>query len=264
MESVFRFESHSLHGIPDIRQSQWTGLKITAIVRVQAMQDYSLRVKIDGARLVTLNGDVELTEANRIAGNGFQEGGSLILNQFSPEFKKHLETPVLVHLKRGVVQEFFVTRDEPVSVTNLKRSLLSQLQLDISGPHQMYGRQGSYHKVLEESVLGRCDTIYNVIPLTAARVIELERSWHDEESMAHLQPSELGKKACENKQYFEIQKTRDLDHCAYRPVFQHGSGAEFNGDFSKARVGSLYSVNTLFKFRFNFFSLLQLVFQSNI
>merc|ERR1712061_801036 len=163
------------------------------------------------------------------------------------------ETPILVHLKRGLVEEFFVARDEPTSVTNLKRSLLSQLQLDVSGSQQVGGEitQGlaksivsgrqAYHKVLEESVLGRCYTMYTVVPLTTARVMELERSWYDEESMAKLQPSTAGKIACENKQYYEIIKTRDLDQCSYRPVFQHVSGAEFSGDVSKAHTGNLFT-----------------------
>merc|ERR1719167_1638719 len=216
------------------------GLKIMANVRVQALQDYTLRVKIDNAQLVTLNGEIDLTDANRIVENGGANSDSLRDN-FPPEFKRHLETPILVNLKRGVVEEFFVAQNEPMSVTNIKRSLLSQLQLDISGSKQAISRQGSYHKVLEESVLGKCYTMYNVIPLTPARVMELERSWYEEESMPNLQHSNEGKKACENKQYYEIIKTRDLNHCDYRPVFQHVSGAEFSGDVSKARAGSLFT-----------------------
>merc|ERR1712126_514052 len=42
------------------------GLKIMANVRVQALLDYTLRVKIDNAQLVTLNGEIELTDANRM------------------------------------------------------------------------------------------------------------------------------------------------------------------------------------------------------
>merc|ERR1719193_1062357 len=204
------------------------------------MQDYTLRVKIDDAQIVTLNGDVDLNEDNRLAVNGGQESGALHLD-FPPEFKQHLETPVLVHLKRGLVEQFFVSRDEPISVTNLKRSVLSQLQLNISGSQQVIEHQGSQHKVLEESVLGNCYTTYNVIPVTPARAMGLERSWYEEESMANLQHSNEGKKACENKQYYEIIKTRDLNHCDYRPVFQHVSGAEFSGDVSKARVGTLFT-----------------------
>merc|ERR1719209_2385421 len=95
------------------------GLKIMANVRVQALQDYTLRVKIDNAQLVTLNGEIEVTDANRIMENGGANSDSLRDN-FPPEFKRHLETPILVNLKRGVVEEFFVAQDEPMSVTNIK------------------------------------------------------------------------------------------------------------------------------------------------
>ena len=242
MESVFRLESQVLTSIPEIKQSQMAGLKIMANVRVQALQDYTLRVKIENAQLVTLNGEIDLTDANRIVENGGANSDSLRDN-FPPEFKRHLETTILVNLKRGVVEEFFVAQDEPLSVTNIKRSLLSQLQLDISGTQQTISRLGSYHKVLEESVHGKCYTMYNLIPLTPARVMELERSWYDEESMAKLHYSDEGKKACENKQYYEIIKTRDLDHCTFRPMFQHVAGAEFSGDASKSRVGNLMTVD---------------------
>jgi hypothetical protein len=44
-ESVFRFESQVLTGIPDIRNSQFSGMKLHAQARVQAFPDYTLRVK---------------------------------------------------------------------------------------------------------------------------------------------------------------------------------------------------------------------------
>ena len=249
MEKVFRFESQVLTGIPDIDNSQFAGVKVMAKVRVQSFQDYTLRIQIEDSKLITLNGKIDLTDANRIIGNGGSRSGSQ--SSFPQEFKTHLESPILVHLKRGLVESFYVAQDEPVAVTNLKRSLLAQLQLDVTGAQQrvgneiaqISGRQGAYHKVLEESVQGKCTTIYNVIPLTTARVMELERAWYDEETMAQLTPSTEGKDACENKPYYEIIKTRDLDHCSYRPVFQHVSGAEFSGDVSKAHAGNLFTVN---------------------
>ena len=95
MESVFRFESQVLTSIPEIKQSQMAGLKIMANVRVQALQDYTLRVKIENAQLVTLNGEIDLTDANRIVENGGANSDSLRDN-FPPEFKRHLETTILV------------------------------------------------------------------------------------------------------------------------------------------------------------------------
>merc|ERR1719312_1742869 len=63
------------------------GLKIMANVRVQALPDYTLRVKIDDAQLVTLNGEIKLNDANRIVKHGGANSGSLH-ESFPPEFKK--------------------------------------------------------------------------------------------------------------------------------------------------------------------------------
>ena len=248
-ESVFRFESQLLKGIPDIRNTQYAGLKITAQVRVQAFQDYTLRVKMENPRFVTLNGQITLSEANRIIGNGGPHSGHKDVSLGS--FQRYLEEPIVVHLKRGLIENFFVSQDEPVSVTNIKRSLLAQLQLDVTGSQriaadipQMGRAQGLYHKTLEESVVGKCHTMYNIIPMTPARVIELERAWEEEERSAQLTPSEQGKKACEHKTYYEIIKTRDLDNCHFSPQFQHVSGARFSGDVTKAHQAHLATVSS--------------------
>ena len=248
MEKVFRLESQVLTGIPDIDNSNFAGFKLMAKVRVQSFPDYSLRMKIEDSELVSLNGQIDITETNRVIGNGGSRSGSQ--PSLPQEFKQHLEAPVEVHLKRGLVQSFYVAQDEPLAVTNIKKSLLSQLQLDISGSQlienempQVSSRQGNYHKVMEESVQGKCTTLYNIIPLTPARVMELERAWYDEETMAQLTPSTEGKKACENKQYYEIIKTRDFDNCRFRPVFQHFSGMEASGDVSKSKFGNLFTVS---------------------
>ena len=247
-ESVFRFESQVLTGIPDIRNSQYAGLKIMANIRVQAFADYTLRIKMEQPRFVTLNGEISLTEARRIIATGGSKSGAK--EQLPQEFLQQLEEPVLVHLKRGLVENFFVSRDESVAVTNIKRSVLSQLQLDVSGSQrvesavsQMFHNQQAYHKTVEESVLGKCHTMYNIIPMTQTRVMELERAWLAEERAAQLAPSEAGKMACDGKTYYEIIKTRDLDHCHYNPTFQHVAGADFSGDASKSHVGTIQTVS---------------------
>jgi len=245
-ESVFRFESQVLTGIPDIRNSQYAGLKLMAQVRVQSFPDYTLRVKIEQPRLVTLNGEVSLTEARRIIATG---GPNANPKEALPQgFKTHLEEPVMVHLKRGLIENFFVSRDEPLSVTNIKRSVLAQLQLDVAGAQpiaggigQGAGAKGLQHKVVEESVIGKCHTMYSVIPMTKARVIELENEWYTEETEAQLAPSVKGKQACEGKTYYEIVKTRDLDQCHFIPAFQHVAGAELSGDVTRSHVANYQS-----------------------
>ena len=256
-ESLFRFESQVLTGIPDIRNSQYAGLKLKANVRVQAFPDYTLRLKLEQPQFITLNGEISLTEARRIIGTGGANSGAK--EQLPQEFRRFLEEPVLVHLKRGLVESFFVSQDEPVAITNIKRSLLSQLQLDITGAQRyetetnrldlgqgaQLNAEVQYFKVIEESLHGKCHTMYNVYPMTPARVLELEQTWAEEEQKAQLTPSVEGKAACEGKKYFEIVKTRDLDHCHFAPAYQKVSAAEFNGEITKSHIGNLMTVSNL-------------------
>ena len=244
-ESLYRFQSQILSGIPEIRNTQLAGVTLKANIRVQALRDSTLRVKIERPELISLNGQVGLTKAGRVIGNG----GALANAKTSlpQEFQAHLEKPFLVHLKRGLVKSFFIDPKEPVSITNIKKSFLSQIQLDVTGvlafqPHKCYKTVKN-----EESTIGRCPSLYSINALTPARVVELERLWEQEEQEAQVSASTQGKAACSGKQYYEIIKTRDLDNCEFRPAFQQVSGAEFNGDVTKASIGDMMTVSTYFR-----------------
>ena len=65
---------------------------------------------------------------HRINGTLELPAGPVVLKSFLG----YLEETVLVQLKRGHVKSFFVGRDEPNDVTNIKRSFLSQIAVDIS------------------------------------------------------------------------------------------------------------------------------------
>ena len=266
-ESLFRFESQVLTGIPDIDKSHYAGVKLMANVRVQAANDYTLRVKLEQPRFMTLNGEISLTQAYRVIGNGGPRANAK--EHLSQQFRKFLEEPMLVHLKKGLVQSFFVARDEPVAVTNIKRSLLAQLQLDISGSQvsetesNMIGSGAPaevkipFYSVLEGSLHGKCRTMYNVNPLTNARAIELEQLWEKEELQAQLTPSAEGKAACEGKKYFEIIKTRDYDACKSSPAYQAASGIDLNIDVTRTNAGNVMTVSCL-----NFFLIMLWRFHS--
>ena len=242
-ESLYRFQSQILSGIPEIRNTQLAGVTLKANIRVQALRDSTLRVKIERPELISLNGEVSLTKAGRVIG----DGGALANAKKSlpQEFQAHLEKPFLVQLKRGLVKSFFIDPKEPVSITNIKKSILSQIQIDVTGvlafqPHQAKTVQN------EESTIGRCPSLYSINALTPARAVELERLWEQEEQEAQVSTSTQGKAACSGKQYYEIIKTRDLDNCEFRPAFQQVSGAEFNGDVTKASIGDMMTVSTNF------------------
>jgi len=258
-ESVYRFESQVLTGIPDIRNTQFAGLKLAAMARVQAFQDYTLRIKLEQPRFITFNGDISFTEANRIIGNGGQQSDAQ--ERLPQEFRRFLEEPFEVHLKHGLVQSFFVSHNEPVAITNIKRSVLSQLQLDVSasqriepnsidlGERAQLSGEVAYFKTAEESLYGKCETLYNIYRLPEYRANELEQLWEQEETAAHLQPSQGGKAACDGKDYFKIIKTRNFDHCSYIPIYQRFIGGEASIDATRTHAGKLMAVSiSLFVF----------------
>ena len=92
------------------------GLGIDTEVRVQAFADHTLRLKFENCRIFhkmngTLDSPVSPIVSNYILG--------------------YLEETVLVQMKRKHVKSFFVGREEPNAVTNIKRSFLSQITFDI-------------------------------------------------------------------------------------------------------------------------------------
>ena len=256
-EYLYRFESQVLTGIPDINKSHYSGIKLSAQARVQAQNEYTLMVKLDQAKFMALNGEIELNEANRIIENGGPRSGAK--EQLPAEFKQLLETPFKVQLKKGLVEKFSILPNEHVAVTNIKRSLLAQLQLDVSQAH-LHELESNrinvgapidvtlpYYSVIEQSLLGRCRTNYNVNQLTEARALELEQEWKKEESMARLTPSDATKAGCTGKKYYEVIRTRDLNSCDSKPVFQKVSGADANIDVSRTNTGNLMSVRNNMK-----------------
>ena len=109
-EKVFQFESKIPNDSPD-------GLGVKTQVRVQAFADHTLRMKFESSHLF-----------HRINGTLASPVGPVVLKSLLG----YLEETVLVQLKRGHVKSFFVGREEPNDVTNIKRSFLSQIAVDIS------------------------------------------------------------------------------------------------------------------------------------
>ena len=110
-EKIFQFESKIPNDFLD-------GLRIKTQARVQAFADHTLRLKFQDSHLYhRINVTLDFPVAPDVS--------KLLLG--------YLEETVLVQLKRGHVKSFFVGREEPNAVTNLKRSFLSHITSDTPG-----------------------------------------------------------------------------------------------------------------------------------
>jgi len=240
-ENVFQYESYVLRRIPEIKESHVAGVRLFSKVRVQSFSDFSLRIRVEEPRFFTLNGEVVLTETGRVVNR--QSPESVKETVIPTEFKTHLTEPFLVYLKNGLVQSVRVSKEEPVSVTNIKKSILAQIQLDIAATrrseletNQIHVPSStnevsdliSYFTTSEESLQGECMTEYTIHKLPQWKITELEESWTMEQqqilgtgsssSSIHREVPEV-KTECEGKAYFKITKTKNLSQCKVHPVF---------------------------------------------
>ena len=141
-------------------------------------------------------------------------------------------------MKSGVVESFLVSKNEPSSVTNIKKSILSQIQLDVAGTRRSQletnhiqlpvseegsvSEQISYFTTMEESVQGECLTEYTIHKLPQWKINELEEAINMEELKVkdfNLSESEA-KTVCQGKPYYLITKTKNFEQCKRTPFVQ--------------------------------------------
>jgi len=227
-EYQYRYESKIDFSIPEIRADQKSGLRLAAVLRVQAQNDFSLLIKATQPRFLTINGLAhEEVEA-----------------PIPAAFKTHLEAAFKVNLRKGVFEAMFVDAAEPVAVTNIKRAIVSNLNMDLSasrrtevmsneveiGAEALFDHQSFFH-VREQSLHGDCQTIYNIHPLATYEAMEIEEQLETIEKQRSLEEHllgglSLGRDICEGKKYWQITKTRDFKNCIERPVFQKWYGIQ--------------------------------------
>jgi len=236
-EMVFNYQSQVLTGIPEISQSHWSGIKMNAKVTVQSFADYSLRLKITEPEFLTINGqNIKLSETGRVLREQ-ESSDSVKVESLTEEFRRFLLEPFMAHMKAGVVESLMVSKNEPASVTNIKKSILSQTQMDVAGtrrseletnhiqmPVSEEGiEQISYFTTMEESVQGECMTEYTIHKLPQFKINELEEAWRIEELKVkdfNIESESEAKAICEGKPYYLITRTRNLDQCKKTPFFQ--------------------------------------------
>merc|ERR1711922_21680 len=152
------------------------------------------------------------------------------VEEVSETIKTWLESPMTVYHKAGRVERIETENGEPEFIVNIKKSLVSQLQHDISksltsdestnkvrrGDEELYIPT---FKTEETSILGKCETIYSVSRLPENLVQEFEEEERERRTRDYETKREEEEKLCEGKPYYEILKTKNLDNCVERPVY---------------------------------------------
>jgi len=235
-EFIFHYQSQVLNGIPEISQSHWSGIKMNAKVHIQSYSDHTMRFRVAEPEFFTINGEnVKLSEETGRVLREQESSEAIKVESLTEEFKRYLLEPVLVHMKSGVVESFLVSKMEPTSVTNIKKAILSQIQMDVAGTRRTMiesnhiempiSEEGwlSYFTTMEESVQGECLTEYTINKLPQFRINELEEAWRMEELKVkdfNVESESEAKTVCEGKPYYLITKTKNFEQCKRTPFFQ--------------------------------------------
>merc|ERR1712055_370376 len=224
-EYRYKYSSQVLTGIPEINK-QFSGVRLTSEVRIQPKHDSTCIIKIESPKIVSYNDeDMEIT------GDWTPKETHGKVEEVSETIKTWLESPMTVYHKAGRVERIETENGEPEFIVNIKKSLVSQLQHDISksltsdestnkvrrGDEELYIPT---FKTEETSILGKCETIYSVSRLPENLVQEFEEEERERRTRDYeTKRVEEEEKLCEGKPYYEILKTKNLDNCVERPVY---------------------------------------------
>merc|ERR1711887_508759 len=135
------------------------------------------------------------------------------------ELVKALESPIELIHQNGEVQEVKVSELEPNWVTNLKKSLVSVVKVQlpsnqIKESNSLRGTESipKIWKVMEHGIDGKCETTYQTNEIPESYIQEL------------VETGLVQKERCLNQKIYEVMKTRDVNNCVERTAFQSDSG----------------------------------------
>ena len=177
-EYRYGWTSQVLSGIPELNH-QYSGLRLVGEVVVQADSDSTLRVRVDNPKMRVYNDVLDLDEDYLAVGSGSGEA------DISREMEQWLETPFKVYHKGGLVEKMEFEKEEPEFIVNIKKGLMSKLQLDFSksksdeslSQNQIQRSETSMpvFKTMEGSVIGECETTYTINKLPSFMSLEFEQ-----------------------------------------------------------------------------------------
>ncbi|XP_018374343.1 PREDICTED: vitellogenin-3-like [Trachymyrmex cornetzi] len=127
--------------------------------------------------------------------------------------------PFEIKLKRGVIRDMLIDQSVPTWEVNLLKSIVSQLQIDTEGENAIASRSTmvpndnqsfSEFKVMEDSVGGKCEVLYNISSVMGDSLSI---------SLPHLH---------KDGQHFVVAKTKNYSRCEQRVAYHSGIIGKMN------------------------------------
>ena len=225
----YKFVSSVYSGIPDI-DSQYAGSRLSGEIVSQAYPR-GHRVQLQNLKFMNFNGQVEF-EVN--SDHTFADIKSPMSESEVPyEMKQHLETPYeIIYDQNMMIKELRVAADEPVMVTNIKKSLVQSQNYGWLKGTQMVEtnminrnieddrKLSPSFKVMEKTFQGECEVAYTVTKLPEYQVIEFE----------NREQNPPAAEFCKGHDYYQVTKNVNFEECKQRPIYQRTVGANSKSD----------------------------------
>nr|ANB82451.1 vitellogenin [Saccostrea glomerata]ANB82452.1 vitellogenin [Saccostrea glomerata] len=177
-EYLYEYETQALTGIPQ-GSTIYSGMKLKCDVRIQFRSRSSATLKLDKIVLAKINDPIESVNPTQqqVPENLFRP----LTGKDADQMIKDLSRPINFLYVRGNVREIKQEADDPEWSVNVKKGLLSILEVNLDKRKQLdqsssiprvlrpqSSNEDSMYKVMEPSIGGECETLYKVSPHTSS------------------------------------------------------------------------------------------------
>jgi hypothetical protein len=195
---VYEYSARLLTGIPELAD-QYAGFEMTADLVLQA------RGTADKVAMKLTN--VKVGKTNDAVDGSFEEDIDMV-HRWNKEYQRELTKPIRFQHENGKVIAFEAERSEPDWSLNVKKSILSLFNLNLTPQKIIRAQQGNlvpkplspadltYYGVYERGVGGICETVYEIDQIPDPEDPRPEEAF-----------------------VLNVTKTRNYDNCLTEPTF---------------------------------------------
>merc|ERR1712168_280852 len=219
-EYEYDYQGKLLSGIPKL-DAHYAGITIEGKVILQTLSTESYKLALKDVKYSKFNERLTgTTEYNNWRHLITPEG-----QQIPSEFETVLKSPIEFNMIEGNITEIRVSQNEPNWAINLKKSLISLIKIQTpTGQHDLTQNTIVRTKsiahlppvwtVMEEGIDGKCENVYDIAEVP-------------EYMLKELAPGLINIERCEGKKIFQILKTRNVDKCVERSMFQLAQNGKY-------------------------------------
>lgn len=193
---VYEYSARLLTGIPELAD-QYSGFEMEADLVVQPRTGDLVDMKLTNIKVGRTNDPVP---------SSYEEDIDMV-HRWNKEYQRELTKPIRFTHKAGKVASFQAERDEPVWSLNIKKSILSLFNVNLTPNKIIRAQQGNlarkpvdpaelqFYGVYERGMGGICETVYELDQIADPK--------------NHVQSSAF---------VLNITKTRNYDNCLTEPT----------------------------------------------